>query len=259
MSDKPLNDDINALDAEAAEANAEHGLDSRPAQDAGDDLAPLDAVIAERDEWKDRALRVAAEMENLKRRSETQQNDARAFAIQRFAKDLLGVADNLERALMAAPKDAEGATAGLVTGLELTQKALLQAFDANGLKRVAPQAGESFNPHLHQAMMEQPSETVPGGSFLGPTGPFEAKGPVGMAKSSKVSKNIGKQAQLWVLTEELTGVRFKTQLRDAQGAGPGRRAPPRRARRRRRRGSPGSGRSASARRRRGGSRRPKRC
>ena len=71
MSDKPLNDDINALDAEAAEANAEHGLDSRPSQDAGDDLAPLDAVIAERDEWKDRALRVAAEMENLKRRSET--------------------------------------------------------------------------------------------------------------------------------------------------------------------------------------------
>lgn len=51
-------------------------------------------------------------------------------------------------------------------------------------------------------------ETVSGGSFLGPTGPFEAKGPVGMAKSSKVSKNIGKQAQLWVLTEELTGVRF---------------------------------------------------
>jgi molecular chaperone GrpE len=67
---------------------------------------------------------------------------------------------------MAAPKDAEGATAGLVTGLELTQKALLQAFDSNGLKRVAPEAGEAFNPHLHQAMMEQPSDTVPGGSVL---------------------------------------------------------------------------------------------
>ena len=94
------------------------------------------------------------------------QNDARAFAIQRFAKDLLGVADNLERALMAAPKESEGATAGLVTGLELTQKALLQAFDTNGLKRVAPGAGEAFNPHLHQAMMEQPSDTVPGGTVI---------------------------------------------------------------------------------------------
>ena len=163
MSDKPLNDeDFTELDADQAEANAEHGLDSHP----GDDLAPLDAVIAERDEWKDRALRVAAEMENLKRRSETQQNDARAFAIQRFAKDLLGVADNLERALMAAPKDADGPAAGLVTGLELTQKSLLQAFETNGLKRVAPQPGDAFDPHLHQAMMEQPSDTVPGGAVL---------------------------------------------------------------------------------------------
>jgi molecular chaperone GrpE len=164
VSDKPLNDDFDALDA--AELDAEHGLDAHPADDRADGMAPLDTVIAERDEWKDRALRVAADMENLKRRAETQQNDARAFAIQRFAKDLLGVADNLERALMAAPKDAEGATAGLVTGLELTQKALLQAFDTNGLKRVAPEAGEAFNPHLHQAMMEQPSDTVPGGAVL---------------------------------------------------------------------------------------------
>ena len=166
MSDKPLNDDFNELDAETAEANAEHGLDAHPSVDGGDDLTPLDAVIAERDEWKDRALRVAAEMENLKRRAETQQNDARAFAIQRFAKDLLGVADNLERALMAAPKDSEGAAAGLVTGLELTQKSLLQAFDTNGLKLVKPEPGDAFNPHLHEAMIEQPSDTVPGGAVL---------------------------------------------------------------------------------------------
>ena len=65
MSDKPLNDDINALDAEATDTNAEHGLDAHPAKDGSGELAPLDAVIAERDEWKDRALRVAADMENL--------------------------------------------------------------------------------------------------------------------------------------------------------------------------------------------------
>lgn len=159
MSDKPLNDEINELDADAAEIEAD-------AAEAVDDLAPLDAVIAERDEWKDRALRVAADMENLKRRAETQQNDARAFAIQRFAKDLLGVADNLERALMAAPKDADGPAAGLVTGLELTQKSLLQAFDTNGLKLVKPEPGDAFNPHLHEAMIEQPSDTVPGGAVL---------------------------------------------------------------------------------------------
>lgn len=131
-----------------------------------DDLAPLDALIAERDQWKDRAMRAAAEADNVKRRTETQMNDARAYAIQRFAKDLLGVADNLERALMAAPKDADAGEAGLVTGLELTQKSLLQAFETNGLKRVAPGAGETFDPHLHEAMLEQPSAEVPGGAVL---------------------------------------------------------------------------------------------
>ena len=157
--------DINDTDFDPeTEANAEAGLDAYPADDDG--LAHLDGLIAERDQWKDRALRAVAEAENTKRRAEAQSNDARAYAIQRFARDLLGVADNLERALMAAPKDAEGAEAGLITGLELTQKSLLTAFESNNLKRVAPEAGETFDPHLHQAMMEQPSDTVPGGTVI---------------------------------------------------------------------------------------------
>lgn len=57
------------------------------------DMAVVDALIAERDQWKDRALRAVADTENTKRRAETQANDARAYAIQRFAKDLLSVAD----------------------------------------------------------------------------------------------------------------------------------------------------------------------
>ncbi len=153
--------DIHDREPTDAELNAEAGLDADP-----DDLAPLDAILAERDQWKDRALRAAAEADNVKRRTENQMNDARAFAIQRFAKDLLGVADNLSRALQAAPKDADGAAAGVVIGLEMTEKALLSAFESNGLKRVAPGPGEAFDPHFHQAMMEQPSDTVPGGSVL---------------------------------------------------------------------------------------------
>lgn len=149
------------------EANAEAGLDSHPADHDGDEgLGPIDQLIAERDQWKDRALRAVAEAENTKKRAEAQSNDARAYAIQRFARDLLGVADNLERALQAAPKNADAGEAGLVTGLELTQKSLLQAFEANNLKRVAPEPGEAFDPHLHQAMMEQPSDTVQGGQVI---------------------------------------------------------------------------------------------
>jgi molecular chaperone GrpE len=157
VNDTPDYDPETELDADLAEAEGFSGED---------DLAPLDAVIAERDQWKDRALRAVAESENIKRRAETQNNDARAYAIQKFARDLLVVADNLERAIQAAPKDADGAAAGLVSGLELTQKALFSAFEANNLKRVAPEAGEVFDPHLHQAMMEQPSETVQGGQVI---------------------------------------------------------------------------------------------
>ena len=160
-----MTDTTNPNDLEAqldeALANAEAGLDADP-----DNLTPLDAMIADRDLWKDRAMRAAAEADNVKRRTETQMNDARAFAIQRFAKDLLGVADNLERALMAAPKDADSAAAGLINGLELTQKSLLQAFETNGLKRLAPGLGDPFDPHLHQAMMEQPSTEAPGGAVI---------------------------------------------------------------------------------------------
>ena len=155
--DDPQLDQFDELDADIGAAEAEADEDG---------LDPIDALIAERDQWKDRALRAIAEVENIKRRAETQANDARAYAIQRFARDLLGVADTLERGLTTAPPDAEGPVAAMVTGLELTQKSLLQAFDANGLKRVEPQAGEVFDPNLHQAMMEQPSDTVQGGQVI---------------------------------------------------------------------------------------------
>ena len=158
--------DHNEETRDQLEQDLQESIDTPETEQDDDGLDALDALIAERDQWRDRALRAAAEAENTKRRSETQLNDARAYAIQRFSKDLLGVADSLERALQAAPKDSEGATASLVTGLELVQKSLLSAFEANGLKKVAPEAGDVFDPNLHQAMMEQPSETVQGGKVI---------------------------------------------------------------------------------------------
>lgn len=153
--------------------NQEPEIEPAPDDAAGqgvqdfDGLEALDALIAERDEWKDRALRAVAEADNVKRRAEREMNDARAYAIQRFARDLLGVADNLARALQAAPgDDADPAVGGLVTGLEMTEKALLAAFENNGLTRVAPAAGEKFDPNLHQAMMEQPSDAVAAGAVI---------------------------------------------------------------------------------------------
>ena len=129
------------------------------------DEAKLEALRAEAASLKEQALRYAAEVENVRRRSEREVNDARAYAISKFAKDLLGVADNLSRALEHAPRDAEDPlTRNLSIGLEMTQKDLHTAFERNGLKRVDPDLGDKFDPHQHQAVMEHTSADVaPGG------------------------------------------------------------------------------------------------
>jgi molecular chaperone GrpE len=129
--------------------------------------ASLEQLQSELNDWRDKALRAAADAENTRRRAEREMNNARAYAIERFAKDLLGAADNLERALAAAPRDAEDAAVkGFVTGIEMTEKALQDAFERNGLKKIAPEPGGKFDPHLHQAMMEQPGGEFAPGSVL---------------------------------------------------------------------------------------------
>ena len=122
---------------------------------------------AEIAQLKDQLLRYAAEADNVRRRAEKEVNDARAYAIQRFARDLLDAADNLGRAVAHAPKGvADPAVNTFIQGVEITEKALQTAFERNGLKLVNPVAGEKFDPNLHQAVMEQPAEGVPPGSVV---------------------------------------------------------------------------------------------
>jgi molecular chaperone GrpE len=140
---------------------------STEAQIEGDANGSPEALRAQLDALKEQALRYAADAENTRRRAEREINDARAYAISRFAKDLLGVADNLARALEHAPKDADDALVGsLAVGLEMTQKELVSAFERNGLKKLEPVAGTKFDPHLHQAVMEQASDEFPAGAVV---------------------------------------------------------------------------------------------
>lgn len=144
------------------------GADGADAE--GDDT--MSSLMSENAALKEQVLRHAAEAENTRRRSEKEANDARAFAIQRFGRDLLEAADNLSRALQAAQvaklaEHAEPGVKNLVLGIEMTEKALQSAFDRNGLKKVEPARGERFDPHKHQAMMEQPAEGVAPGSVVG--------------------------------------------------------------------------------------------
>ena len=129
------------------------------------DQNELDALRAETAALKEQVLRYAAEAENTRRRAERETNDARAYAIQKFARDLLGVADNLARAMAAQPAESgDVAVKNFVVGVEMTEKELQGAFERNGLKKIDPAKGEKFDPHKHQAMMEQPgSDVAPGG------------------------------------------------------------------------------------------------
>ncbi|AYV45165.1 nucleotide exchange factor GrpE [Caulobacter flavus] len=142
-----------------------------PAEDVAfeaEDLAQeIEALKAEIGAMKDQALRYAAEAENVKRRAEREMNDARAYAIQKFARDLLGVADNLSRATAHSPRDSQDAAVkNYIVGIDMTEKELLGAFERNGLKKIDPPKGEKFDPHLHQAVMEQPSDEVAAGGVI---------------------------------------------------------------------------------------------
>jgi molecular chaperone GrpE len=120
------------------------------------DIAAFEAELAKA---RDELLRALAEVENTRRRADRQAQEARIYAIDRFAADLLPVADTLSRALAAAPRDgADEAVRTLVAGLELTERSMLDAFARHGLKRVGV-AGEAFDPKIHQAVAHTPSDT----------------------------------------------------------------------------------------------------
>lgn len=126
-------------------------------------------LAKENEELKDRALRAAAEMENLRRRTQRDVADARSYAIANFARDMLGVSDNLRRALDAIPQEARAAGnqgfSTLIEGVEMTERAMLSALERHGVKKIEP-VGERFDPHFHQAMFEIPDADKPANTVL---------------------------------------------------------------------------------------------
>ncbi|HVL19729.1 MAG TPA: nucleotide exchange factor GrpE [Amaricoccus sp.] len=117
------------------------------------------ALRAEVADLKDRLLRALADVENIRKRAERDRRDAELYGATRFARDLLSVHDNFDRALGAVNDSVREAAPGLVEGIELTRRDLLNAFEKHRIVKIAPRAGERFDPKLHQAMFEAP---VPG-------------------------------------------------------------------------------------------------
>jgi molecular chaperone GrpE len=133
----------------------------------GSTASPVDAEALAREaaETKDKLLRALADMENLRRRTEREIADARAYAISSFATDLIGVADNMRRALDAASVSKaamDGPARALIEGVELTERELLKVLEKHGVRKFDPQ-GARFDPNLHQALFEMPDPNVPSG------------------------------------------------------------------------------------------------
>jgi molecular chaperone GrpE len=150
--------------------NARPSID--PAADPETEEARIAALVEtlskENADYKDRLLRTLAEMENLRRRTEREIADSRAYGISAFARDILAVADNMDRALGALDKElrekADAGTKALLDGVELTERELLKVLEKHGVKKFEP-LGEKFDPNLHQAMYEVPDPSRPAGTI----------------------------------------------------------------------------------------------
>lgn len=146
----------------ANDAAAESAAESIPG--SGDRVAELEAQVAE---LRDQLLRAMAETENIRKRSERHVQDAHKFAVTQFARDVLQVADNLERALDAVPEDRRGEhelLGTLAEGVQAVQAAFVQVMGTNHIERIDPE-GEPFDPNLHEAMFEVPGTDLPNGTI----------------------------------------------------------------------------------------------
>ena len=133
------------------------------------EFAVLQTLQAEVETLKDQRLRALAEAENIRRRAEREKNEASQYAVTKFARDMVGIADNFARALAAVPAEVRAAAdpqvQAVLDGVEATDRQLLQTLERYGVKAVDTSDGK-FDPNLHQAIAEVPGNGKPPGSIV---------------------------------------------------------------------------------------------
>ena len=152
-----------------AQAEDEQQIDAQAAAPDQDKVAELEGDPAvERDELKNQLLRVMADNENLRKRTEREVAAAKKYGPLSFARDLLASLDNLEKAITLIPEDKEGmdeTVKNILIGVEMTGRELASAFERHGIQRINPE-GEKFDYNLHQAMFEVPTNEVEAGMVV---------------------------------------------------------------------------------------------
>ena len=126
----------------------------------------LEALRAERDELRDKFMRVLADAENSRKRAERDRKEAEMYGGTRLARDLLPVFDNLNRAIQAIPEESRAASAALIEGVELTLRELTNVMTKHGVTPISPAVGDQFDPQLHEAMFEAPLPGTKAGQII---------------------------------------------------------------------------------------------
>jgi molecular chaperone GrpE len=169
-SDEHMDDDAlaDAMDQLEDEDREEDELEEEEAEE--EEIDETELLKSEIADLKERYIRLAADMENLRRRTEREVKDARTFAISNFARDVLSVSDDLSRAMQVVrdsqnTEDPLASVAGLVEGIAATERAMITTMERHGVTRVDP-VGEKFDPNYHQAMFEVPDATKPNNTVM---------------------------------------------------------------------------------------------
>lgn len=168
MSDIPATD-RDKLEAAADDLLGKAEADTLLPPDAEAREAEMAALREEAAAAKDRLLRFAAEAENTRKRLEREKSEATLYAASNFARDLLGVADSLSRALAAVPPEErdiiDDVMKKFLDGIELTERELLSVFQRHNIRRLET-VGQKFDPNFHQAMFEVPTSERPPGTVM---------------------------------------------------------------------------------------------
>lgn len=126
----------------------------------------LEALRAERDEFRDRFMRALADAENSRKRAERDRREAEQYGGSKLARDLLPVYDNLKRALDVANDETRSQAAALIEGVELTLRELTSVLTKHGVSPIEPAIGDTFDPQSHQAMFEAPLPGTKAGQII---------------------------------------------------------------------------------------------
>lgn len=164
MNQNDTHDDMMDTDIPASDT-----AEAAPIADQDETTTLVESLQNDVASWKDKAMRLAAEMENLRKRAQRDQEDALKYGLSSAAKQFLSVADNLERALSSVAKTRDmmpDPVINLLNGIDATQKDLMAALSKIGVNPIEVKIGDALDPQIHEVMFDSPSNDYPPGVVL---------------------------------------------------------------------------------------------